>query len=72
MAEEIFNILKNNNIPAFLSVEATNIQRTDKDSSDSLNQLAANLTAGNFDVDFITEIGDYQTQLIILGVLDRA
>ena len=72
VALEIFNILKNNNIPNLLSEEATNIQQTDKDSAEVLNQLSDNLVSGNFNVNFMTDIGDYQTQLIILGVLDKS
>ncbi len=72
VASEIFNILKDNDIPNLLSVEATDIRRTDKDSSEVLAQLSDNLTTGNFNIDFISDISDYQTQLIILGILDRS
>ena len=55
-----------------LSEEAVSIEETDKDSSEVLKDLSDNLLSGNFDVDFMTDIADYDTQLMVLGVLGEA
>ena len=69
---EIFGILQGNGIPDLLSEEARNLQQTDKESSETLGQIAENLKSNNFDVDFITDISDYRIQLMVLGTLDQS
>jgi len=71
VATEIFDILKGNGIPALFMEESESLKETDKETSETFERLSENLSTDNFDDDYITDISDYQTQLMILGVLDK-
>ena len=72
VATDIFNLLQSNNIPGLISDEAIDLRQTDKETSEDLIKLSDQLKNNNFDVDFITGISSYTTQLIILGVLEKS
>ena len=72
VATDIFNVLKNNGIPSLILKESISIRQNDKETSKTLKRLYENVKSDNIDDDFIKDISDYQTQLTILGVLDKA
>ncbi len=72
VATEIFDILQGNGIPGLLSEESKTVRQTDKEISNTLKRLSENLNSDNFNDDFIKDISDYPTQLMILGVLDKS
>ncbi|MBM31474.1 MAG: hypothetical protein CL764_01305 [Chloroflexi bacterium] len=72
VAKDFFDILSSNEIPSLIREEALNIEERDKETFEELNKIANYLDSNNFDIDFITSIGDYQIQLIILGILQNA
>ena len=52
--------------------EAKSIEQTDSETYEELIRIATDLEDNNFNEEFITSVGDYQLQLIILGALDKA
>ena len=72
VATDIFSVLKSNGIPDLISKESESIKQKDKETSETLNKLYENLKSNNLNDDFIKNISDYQTQLTILGVLDKS
>ena len=52
--------------------EADELRQTDSELSETLTNLSNSLTAKNLDLEFITDISDYQTQLTISGILSKA
>ena len=72
IATEIFDILMSNGIPGLFIKESESLKATDKESSEMFERLAGNLNGDNLDDDYIKDISDYQTQLMILGVLDKS
>tara|TARA_B100000809_G_scaffold2985_1_gene3335 strand:- start:3738 stop:7178 length:3441 start_codon:yes stop_codon:yes gene_type:complete len=72
VASEIFSVLQTKKIPDLLFEESKSVRQTDKDTSETLGQMSENLKAANFGDDFIKDISDYQTQLTILGILDKS
>ncbi len=72
VANKFFNILSSNGIPALINEEAKSIEQTDSETFEELSKISSDLENNNFNEDFITSIGDYQLQLIILGALDKA
>ncbi|MCH2313933.1 MAG: ABC transporter permease [SAR202 cluster bacterium] len=72
VATEIFSILQTKKIPDLLFEESNSVRQTDKDTSETLGQMSENLKANKFGDDFIKDISDYQTQLTILGILDKS
>ena len=71
-ALEIFTLLQGKDIPTRLMEESMAIGKSDKNMSETLNQLAENLSAAKFGESFIKEISDYPTQLAVTGVLDKS
>ena len=71
-ALEIFTLLQGKDIPTRLMEESVVIGKSDKNMSETLNQLAENLSSGEFGESFIKEINDYPTQLAVTGVLDKS
>ena len=72
VATEIFSILQTKKIPVLLFEESKSVRQTDKKTSETLGQMSENLEANKFGDDFIKDISDYQTQLTILGILDKS
>ncbi len=72
IATKMFGILQGNGIPEIFLEESNSINQTDKETSKTLNQLSGHLSSNDFGDDFIKEIGDYQNQLTILGILDKS
>ena len=72
VASEIFNTLQSNGIPNLISEEAKEIQQTDNETYEDLIQLSTNLENDEFNIDFITGISSYTTQLLILGILEKS
>lgn len=72
VASTLFEILQTNNIPTLLLTEAGELKQTDSELSETLTNLSDSLTTKNLDLEFITNIGDYQTQLTIMGILSKA
>ena len=52
--------------------ESKNLQTEDRDMSDTLKELDSHLSSNNPDKDFIKKISEYQTQLVLTGILDKA
>ena len=52
--------------------KAKSIEQTDSKTYEELIRIATDLEDNNFNEEFITSVGDYQLQLIILGALDKA
>ena len=72
VAKDFFDILSSNEIPTLIREEASIIEERDKETFEELNKIANDLDNNKFEIDFITSIGDYQIQLIILGILQNA
>ena len=72
VASEIFNTLQSNDIPNLISEESKEIQQTDNETYEDLIQLSTNLKNDEFNIDFITGISSYTTQLLILGILEKS
>ena len=72
VANKFFNILSSNGIPELIKEEAKSIEQADSETFEELSKISSDLENNNFNEDFITSIGDYQLQLIILGALDKA
>ncbi len=72
VAKDFFDILSINEIPSLIRKEASVIEERDKETFEELNKIANDLDNNKFEIDFITSIGDYQIQLIILGILQNA
>ena len=72
VAKDFFDILSSNEIPSLIRKEASIIEERDKETFEELNKIANDLDNNKFEIDFITSIGDYQIQLIILGILQNA
>ena len=72
VAQEIFNVLKGDGIPDVLLSESDELRDEDKDMSENLTQLSSTLTSNIFDEEFVKEISDYQTQLVVTGILEKA
>ena len=71
-ASQTFNLLKSSNIPAILSAEAIALDESDKETAETISDLARNLASESYNDDFIETVSDYQTQLVILGVLEKS
>jgi len=72
VAQEVFNLLKTNDIPTILNNESISIKDTDKETSETLIELSEKLDKDIYDDDFITTITDYPTQLVLLGILQKS
>ena len=72
IASQLFETLQTKNIPTLLLNEADELRQTDSELSEPLTNLSNSLTAKNLDLEFITDISDYQTQLTISGILSKA
>ncbi|MEC7157062.1 MAG: ABC transporter permease, partial [Chloroflexota bacterium] len=72
VANKFFEILSSNEIPTLIKEEAKSLEQTDSETSEELTRIASDLKDDNFNEEFITSVGDYQLQLIILGALDKA
>ena len=72
VANKFFEILSSNEIPNLIMEEAKSIEQTDSETYEELVRIATDLEDNNFNEEFITSVGDYQLQLIILGALDKA
>ena len=72
VAKKFFDILSSNEIPVLIREEAKSLEETDIDTFEELTRISNDLENNNFNEDFITSVGDYQLQLIILGSLDKA
>ena len=72
VANKFFEILSSNEIPNLIMEEAKSIEQTDSETYEELIRIATDLEDNNFNEEFITSVGDYQLQLIILGALDKA
>ena len=72
VANKFFEILSSNEIPNLIMEEAKSIEQTDSETFEELTRIASDLESDNFNEEFITSVGDYQLQLIILGALDKA
>ena len=72
VAKKFFDILSSNGIPELISEEAKSLEETDTDTFEELSRISNDLENNNFNEEFITSVGDYQLQLIILGSLDKA
>ena len=72
VANKFFEILSSNGIPAIIREEAKSIEQTDSETFEELSKISSDLENNNFNEDFITSVGDYQLQLIILGALDKS
>ena len=71
VANKFFEILSSNEIPNLIIEEAKSIEQTDSETYEELIRIATDLEDNNFNEEFITSVGDYQLQLIILE-LDKA
>ncbi len=72
VANKFFEILSSNEIPTLIKEEAKSLEQTDSETFEELTRIASDLESDNFNEEFITSVGDYQLQLIILGALDKA
>ena len=72
VANKFFEILSSNEIPTLIKEEAKSLEQTDSETFEELTRIASDLEGDNFNEEFITSVGDYQLQLIILGALDKA
>tara|TARA_B100000941_G_scaffold194592_1_gene140942 strand:+ start:1621 stop:5067 length:3447 start_codon:yes stop_codon:yes gene_type:complete len=72
VANKFFEILSSNDIPNLIKEEAKSIEQADSETYEELSRIASDLENNNFTEEFITSVGDYQLQLIILGALDKA
>ena len=72
VAQEVFNLLKTNDISTILNDESISIKDTDKETSETLIELSEKLDKDIYDDDFITTITDYPTQLVLLGILQKS
>ena len=70
VANKFFEILSSNEIPTLIKEEAKSLEQTDSETFEELTRIASDLESDNFNEEFITSVGDYQLQLIILGALD--
>ena len=68
----LFTLLRGRDIPNILADEATTLEQDDKELSKTLERLSENLSRDKLDDEFIKDITDYQTQLMLLGILDGA
>ena len=71
-ASQLFNLLNSNNIPTLLSAEALALDKSDKETADVIRDLAEDLKFEAYNDGFIENISDYQTQLVILGILEKS
>ena len=71
-ASQLFNLLNSSNIPTLLSAEALALDESDKETADAIRDLSENLNFESYNDDFIKNISDYQTQLVILGILEKS
>ena len=71
-ANALFTLLRSGNIPKILKDESAALKEDDKELSGTLERLSVNLGGDEIDDEFIKDITDYQTQLMLLGVLDEA
>ena len=72
VALDVFNLLRTKNIPSILKIEANDIKETDKGTFETLTELSEKLDKNIYDEDFITNITDYPTQLVLLGILQKS
>ena len=72
VAQEVFSLLQTNEIPSILKNEAISIIETDNETSETLIELSDKLEKDIYDDDFITNITDYPTQLVLLGILQKS
>ncbi|MFL2756414.1 MAG: ABC transporter permease [Dehalococcoidia bacterium] len=72
VASQLFETLQTKNIPTLLLNEADELRQTDSELSETLTNLSNSLTTKNLDLEFITNISDYQTQLTLSGILSKA
>ena len=71
-AQKIFDLLRADSIRDLLLNESKNLQTEDRDMSDTLKELESHLSSDNPDKNFIKDISEYQTQLVLTGILDKA
>ena len=71
VASEIFDLLKSNDIPKFINLEAEEIKETDKEIYEKLTELSKKLMDNTYDDEFLTSISDYPTRLLLLGILEK-
>ena len=72
VASSIFSTLGSNDIPSILQKESELSKEDDRDLSESLQSLALNLRDESYNDNFIEEITEYQTQLALLGILEKS
>jgi putative ABC transport system permease protein len=71
VASEIFDLLKSNDIPKFINLEAEEIKEIDKETYEKLTELSKKLIDNTYDDEFLTSISDYPTRLLLLGILEK-